>query len=66
MGNTTTVDSSSPTVEAYSSSTSEGYKGRFVGNSASIRLFKDNPYILSLTDSERTKKKLVIISNFGG
>lgn len=55
MGNTTTVDSSSPTVEAYSSSTSEGYKGRFVGNSASIRLFKDNPYILSLTDSERTE-----------
>lgn len=60
------VVSSSPTVEAYSSVTEEGYKGRFAGNSVNIRLFKDNPYILDLTESERITANKTLLKPYQG
>lgn len=56
----------SPERQAYSSQTENGYKGRFVANISNIRLFKSNPYIAHLSESERETLNADLLAPYQG
>ena len=61
------IPPSGPDAEAYETLVNtEGYRGRFVANSANIRLFIDNPYIVELPDNERMELNQSLLKPFQG
>lgn len=59
-------EDSNPSRQAYSNTSTNGYKGRFVGNICNIRLFKENPYILDLTESQRDTLNANLLEPYNG
>ena len=60
------MSDTSPERQAYSSETENGYKGRFVANISNIRLFKSNPYIAHLSESERETLNATLLTPYPG
>lgn len=56
----------SPERQAYSEVGTEGYKGRFVANISNIRLFKSNPYIMNLSESEKETLNADLLTPYQG
>lgn len=56
----------SPERQAYNSVLEQGYKGRFAVNASNIRLFKDNPYIRDLDESDRERLNEKLIKPYNG
>ena len=55
-----------PERQAYGMVNGEGYNGRFAANIANIRMFKDNPYIRSLNDSQRISLNQDLLEPYDG
>lgn len=56
----------SPERQAYSSVLENGYKGRFAANIINIRLMKDNPYIIDLSEYDRAELNKHLLSPYQG
>lgn len=56
----------SPERQAYANVTENGYTGRFVSNITNIRLFKDNPYIMDLSETTRTELNKDLLHPYPG
>lgn len=51
-----------PNIQAYALETlNSGFKGRFSPNSANIRKFQDNPYILEMSNVDRAAANLLLL-----
>jgi hypothetical protein len=59
-------EDTSPSRQAYPIVGTEGYKGRFASNISNIRLFKDNPYILDLTEGQRAILNADLLTPYNG
>ena len=55
-----------PDQQAYDEETVRKLSGRFSPNASNIRLFKDNPYILTLTDAERQEANKTLLTPHNG
>lgn len=60
------ISDTSPNRQAYAQLASEGFKGRFAGNIADIRLFKDNPYIADLPAADRIELNKELLTPYDG
>lgn len=60
------AEDTSPERQAYSSVARNGYKGRFAPNIINIRLMKDNPYIVDLSESERAELNVDLLAPYQG
>lgn len=61
-----TTDNSAPARQAYEATKEAGYKGRFASTLANIRLFKSNPYIANMSESDLAEANKKLLKPYHG